>query len=615
LHFKKRKSTTPKQQARDKFQNIIRALAPHGATKLSKVATVSNEVKVLFLERAKEIIRLVDAWINHPKPRQLEDLVDGFYRLRRLDCQAVINTIPDAEVDKSSKNSLMNMILKVARYTEAARFLLRTAKRFPIARHMQILLVNLPENAFLRTPVKSEYSLSLSHMLSRIGGPHNAKLTGQRYQADTVYRLLDTTPNEADNDLTAQACKTLATGKVHAEVQLVFYCEMLKKFQGLNSSLLPPRIVCSSKKACFLCNLLVSMHGKMRTPWCHGKMYPGWRLPKCAGMDLQLKFNQLLEERIRESVALLFERRAKTNYPGPSESTLITLPSLGSQPESVLPAKHDGKAQSSDIQAQGIDEVDRNDNDKVIGDNGIPKSSSGPSSSIGGLGSVTGEISGEGNERDKSDLESQYGLSNLSCRTEKIAEERSQQVERVVQEQSSYAELETDAQSAQSTSSPKDSDLVDCVKHDHDVAQYEDPPDISDGPVKDPEPGEQPYQSPKLCEDGVNSLKEYYHLREGRKLSQAIRPKHTKVFFTRSLVVEVEYSTESSLKPAAEKEPHKLPFSIDRLGVGEIARLKDDETIPIGNAEAIIGEIPVILPRMDNLYIAASGVVFKIIFH
>ncbi|KAH8774483.1 hypothetical protein F5883DRAFT_412897, partial [Diaporthe sp. PMI_573] len=337
LHFKKRKSTTRKQQARDKFQNIIRALAPHGATKLSKVATVSNEVKVLFLERAKEIIRLIDAWINHPKPRQLEDLVDGFYRLRRLDCQAVINTIPDAEVDKSSKNSLMNMILKVARYTEAARFLLRTAKRFPIARHVQILLVNLPENAFLRTPVKSEYSLSLSHMLSRIGGPHNAKLTGQRYQADTVYRLLDTTPNEADNDLTAQACKTLTTRKVHAEVQLVFYCEMLKKFQGLNSSLLPPRIVCSSKKACFLCNLLVGMHGKMRTPWCHGKMYPGWRLPKCAGMDLQLKFNQLLEERIRESVALLFERRAKTNYPGPSESTLITLPSLGSQPESVLP--------------------------------------------------------------------------------------------------------------------------------------------------------------------------------------------------------------------------------------------------------------------------------------
>jgi hypothetical protein len=92
-------------------------------------------------------------------------------------------------------------------------------------------------------------------------------------------------------------------------------------------------------------------------------------------------------------------------------------------------------------------------------------------------------------------------------------------------------------------------------------------------------------------------------------------PKHTITFFTRSLVVQVEYSTGSSLKAAAEKQPHKLPFSIDRLGSDEIARLKEHGTIPIENAEAMTGEIPVVLPSIDNLYIAASGVVFKITFH
>lgn len=604
---------TRKQQAKEKFQNVIRALSPHGTAILPKLTTVSDEVKTLFLDRAKEIIRLIDTWINHPKPRQLEDLVDGFYRLHKLDCQAVLNTIPDAEIDRSSKISLMNMIMKVARYAEAARYLFRTAKKFPIARRMQVVLVGLPENAFLKTHVEFEYRLSLSCMLTRIGGPQKTRLTGQGCPTGTVCGLLHTTQVEADNDLTEQTCKTLTTGKVHAEVQLVFYCEMLKKFEGLSKNLLPPRIVSSSKKACFLCNLLVSMHGKMRTPWCHGKLYPGWRLPKCAEMDLHLKFNQLLEERIRESLALLIKRRGKTNYPGPSESTLITLPSLGSETVGALPPGHDGKAPSSGVQVEGIDEGRQDHSDKVIGDNKSQKSSSGSSSSLMELGSVTGGFSGEANERSESGSDSHHRLSNLSCKTERIAERDNQPVDRVVQDQSSYSELEKDAQSAQTTSSPKDSDYVDRVKYDDDIAEDQDRPDIVNDSIKSPDPEEQSFQCLKPCEDGVNSLGEYCHLRQGQKRSQTLRPKHTKTFFTRSLVVQVEYSTGSSLNTG--KQPRKLSFSVDRLGVDEIARLKGDGTIPIVNAEAMIGDNPPITLSMDGLYVAASGVVFKITFH
>jgi hypothetical protein len=201
LHFKRCKNKTPKQPAREKFQNVIRALAPHGAKKLPKLARVSDEERALFLERAKEIIRLINAWTNHPRPQQLEDLVHGFFRLRKVDCQAVVNAIPDVEMEKSAKNSLMNMILKVARYAEAARFLFRTAKTFRIARQMQVMLVTLPENAFRRTPVDSNYELSLSSVLSRVSGVRRTELSGQGYQADTVCGLLDTTPNEADDDL------------------------------------------------------------------------------------------------------------------------------------------------------------------------------------------------------------------------------------------------------------------------------------------------------------------------------------------------------------------------------------------------------------------------------
>jgi hypothetical protein len=65
---------------------------------------------------------------------------------------------------------------------------------------------------------------------------------------------------------------TLKKVEIHAEIQLLFYCE-------LKASELPPRVICSSKDACFLCNALIFTHGNMHTPRSHGRLYPGWRLP------------------------------------------------------------------------------------------------------------------------------------------------------------------------------------------------------------------------------------------------------------------------------------------------------------------------------------------------
>lgn len=52
----------------------------------------------MFIERAKEIVALIDMYINHPRPQQLEDLIDGLYCLRKVDCQAVLNIILDDRI-------------------------------------------------------------------------------------------------------------------------------------------------------------------------------------------------------------------------------------------------------------------------------------------------------------------------------------------------------------------------------------------------------------------------------------------------------------------------------------------------------------------------------------
>jgi hypothetical protein len=60
--------------------------------------------------------------------------------------------------------------------------------------------------------------------------------------------------------------------KVHAEVQLVAHYERTEIAY-------PPRILTSSKDACFLCDLFIKTHGKFYIPKTHGRVYELWMVP------------------------------------------------------------------------------------------------------------------------------------------------------------------------------------------------------------------------------------------------------------------------------------------------------------------------------------------------
>ncbi|KAH6691574.1 hypothetical protein F5X68DRAFT_229424 [Plectosphaerella plurivora] len=86
------------------------------------------------------------------------------------------------------------------------------------------------------------------------------------------------------------------------------------------------RFVQSNKKACFLCNLLLTLNGFPVIPKSHGKLYPGWRIPMLAVMEpLQLQLNTLLAQVYQESIALLVLKQKKVDLPYPYESSALSM--------------------------------------------------------------------------------------------------------------------------------------------------------------------------------------------------------------------------------------------------------------------------------------------------
>lgn len=286
----------------------------------------------MFIENARLVIRSVDDWVNHQTVVQLKRLVVSVYNMKRIvDLEAVLCGITSKEMDPSIRKSLVNIIQKVARYCEIARCLFRMSKKHALFRHMMIRIIELPAQAYIR-PQENRHTSTLASAIAR---------SHQSYRRENVAhirRLIGETNADIDEEFSGQVRKTLTESKVHAEIQLLYHLEIYP-------SSLPPRIIASSKDACFLCNAFILMHGKMHTARTHGRLYPGWRLPSIPTyLSLEQRFNELLASQIHTSLSALLSRGRKTIYPCPNESTLLDLPYSTSTLHSTLVA-HKAKKQ------------------------------------------------------------------------------------------------------------------------------------------------------------------------------------------------------------------------------------------------------------------------------
>ncbi|KID59397.1 arginine N-methyltransferase 2-like protein, partial [Metarhizium hybridum] len=278
-----------------------------------------------FTEKAKRVIKLLDSWTNHQTLGRLQNVVQGVYELAQIKgVSELLDAIPNREMDPSSRRSLLNMIKKVARYRSSAMFLYRTAKKFPITQAMEAVPVTMPRSAFQNHQPRSIPSLDSFLKDARV-------FYGQKRDRGQFFRLLQCNEQQASDLFMKQTRKTLSEAKIHAEMQLIFHCE-IEQYAPF------PRVISSSKDACFLCNAFIQMQGKFYTPRCHGRLYPGWRLPICPETTaFEQQFVDYLLTQARNSIQLLLSRRERTVYPDPNESTVMTIPMSSSTVSCILP--------------------------------------------------------------------------------------------------------------------------------------------------------------------------------------------------------------------------------------------------------------------------------------
>jgi hypothetical protein len=316
-----------KQCVSEVLQNAIQCFEQLGKQKLDALF----QSAMAFTKRAKRVIQLVASWTKHQTMHQLSELVEEVYQLQKIgDLKHLLATIPNRMMDPSSRENLVNIIGKVARYREAAHFFHRTAKKYPLVRRMKVVLANLPESFFDLVPTNIDTS-NLASTIINIGAEY------RKSEVSYICRLLNTTESQANGTIATQTRKTMTEAKIHAEIQLLYYCE-------LNNLGLPPRVICSSKDACYLCNAFIMAYGKMHIPRYHGRLYPGWRLPLSSALKAtELKFNSALDEQLRKSLHTLVSKRRKTIYPDPNESTILTLATSTSTLRSSLLSRETNK--------------------------------------------------------------------------------------------------------------------------------------------------------------------------------------------------------------------------------------------------------------------------------
>ncbi|KAH7303693.1 hypothetical protein BKA65DRAFT_225964 [Rhexocercosporidium sp. MPI-PUGE-AT-0058] len=75
-----------------------------------------------------------------------------------------------------------------------------------------------------------------------------------------------------------------ANCKIHAEIQLLFLYE-------LHPGRPQPRVICSSKSACYLCNLFFHLYGGFHVPRTHGRLYDKWILPHWLDIPVERHLN------------------------------------------------------------------------------------------------------------------------------------------------------------------------------------------------------------------------------------------------------------------------------------------------------------------------------------
>ncbi|KXH65859.1 hypothetical protein CSAL01_02908 [Colletotrichum salicis] len=285
---------------------------------LSSLRPFRDSLKEI-LKRAHTVTLSLRKWERYQKPPALQTLVEEVFQLSRVNhFEELVHMIPHTAMDPGLKSSLCNMISKVARYKEVSRHIYRTAKKYDIARRAEVVTVNLAcpiPGAYERISEGSRCP-ELTTALAR-----NGITALPNHKLKSIWKNAPSPLKDVNLVFENKTSSILKSAKVHAEVQLIYHYHLKDR-----PSELPPRVIRSSKDACYLCNAFIEAEKTFYTSRCHGRLYPSWKLPLVGSrLDLAQRFNELLKGRIRSAYGDMANFKANCPKAIPPESTLSTL--------------------------------------------------------------------------------------------------------------------------------------------------------------------------------------------------------------------------------------------------------------------------------------------------
>lgn len=274
-----------------------------GTAKLKRVQSQSKR----FLDTFSQFEMNYGGHDSQSSMTALADLVWQAFEYDTEYLQTSLHTV--SALNPSLKNFLPGAIKKLGRYYGIANDLVDAARssRHTIFRRITIEALEEPT---IDTASVTANLQGFDAVLKRNVGSRLRKNEWQSHSSSL----------EAMRTKYESRIKNRATPwKIHAEIQLL-------SFYDQNQDILRPRIICSSKSACFLCNLFIQTHGKFYTPRTHGRLYDKWILPGRGSNQISInqdllsaaaEFNRILQAKILQT--LQHKRRA---YLHPNESVL-----------------------------------------------------------------------------------------------------------------------------------------------------------------------------------------------------------------------------------------------------------------------------------------------------
>lgn len=287
----------------------------------------------------------------------------------------ILRSIPHSEnsFPEERKTSLVEGIRKLGLYIKLAPSLLRFARRLPIFRNITVCSIAIKSTPPSGLQASAGEQMPQGLLYQYLQDPSSVR--GQiiaQVESRVKSNLVET---QAD-----LRQKSLCKKKIHAEIQLLFYYEQQPQTK------LRPRVICSSKNACFLCNAFLRTHNQFYTPKTHGKLYSSWTLPNLSALSLPRgrkeelrglyeQFNTFIQEKI---ISCLKTRSSAQMYN--NESMILNIRSLTASEVSAVKEGTD-KLVLNNSYSLYIDPNSKSGSHKNFNNEGSEKSSSKPSTS------------------------------------------------------------------------------------------------------------------------------------------------------------------------------------------------------------------------------------------